>query len=111
MGNSRTRTRGLSLVEMLIGVSLLMFIMSSAMLWFHNFSHGTARMSLNTHVDESLRMAAEQLRFQAAYNFDQMPSSGEFPGPYYPAIKTTYTINAVDAATRTRRVQLVATYF
>ncbi|MFN0117445.1 MAG: hypothetical protein ACKVQC_04010 [Elusimicrobiota bacterium] len=107
------KNAGITLPEILVGVALLLFILTSALVVEKSFSRGGVSVNNRTRVNSKLRSVSEELRYRASYDFAVMtatPTALQLPNPdiYDRDIKVFAWIGPIDSNNRTRRVELLA---
>src|SRR4051812_7556106 len=74
--NHRKAGKGLTLVELIVGIALLIFILASALIIQRSFSTGALRIDNNSRVSSKLRSVAERIRYEASYRWPSMSETG-----------------------------------
>lgn len=102
---------GFSLVELVIGLGLLLFVLTSGMLMFSHLARGTVAVTQTSKADQTLRYVSEQLRLQTATTFHEMTWEKRQETPNDAKIKVYSTVDPIDPQKGTRRVLLEAEWF
>jgi prepilin-type N-terminal cleavage/methylation domain-containing protein len=127
--NKKTNKNGFSLIEVMLGVAIILFVLVSGFMTLNVLTRASTSLGLGSKADRKLQERAEEIRLKAIGQFDTMDENGvdrSCPEHYLvmsPAdklahknlctdvdrrIKVLSTIGPVNPLNRTRPVTLVA---
>jgi hypothetical protein len=111
MNRNKQYNHGFSLVELIIAIGLGIFILATGYLTLSVLFKATTAFNLESKARRKLDSIAEQIRYQAVGEFDRMNEvNNPRTGTIDPQIEVRSTIGAINPATKSRPVTLVARY-
>ncbi len=111
--NNRGKNRGLSLVEVMLGTAILLFVLAAGFLGLQSISTASVAHGMRSRASQFLQNCEEELRFHAIEQFGSLddyqtrPLDAENLEPKFSLVKT---ISTIDPASRTRNVLLTLTW-
>lgn len=111
--NLGSRRNGISLVDLVIGMALLVVVLLGAFLSLRALTQGRGGISVNARVNNKLRTIAEQMRYDGGtdtyFSWDQNPTH-DWTSSFDPSIQVNSVVSTEDSATRSRKVTLTANW-